>query len=101
MTDLPAILREWRGNMTQAAAASHLGVSLRTYQGWEVARRMPSDTTISLLIRAINGETEGLERAAFIARDWIEKQPDGERYKDEIYNHIIEQAKKIKKINNL
>lgn len=38
MVDLPTALREWRGNYTAEQAAEILGVSRRTYEGWEQGR---------------------------------------------------------------
>lgn len=38
MTDLPTALREWRGDYTAERAAEILGVSRRTYEGWEQGR---------------------------------------------------------------
>ena len=52
MTDLATTLREWRGAVSQARAASALGVSLKTYQGWEQGR-IPDASTLGLLLRLI------------------------------------------------
>ena len=42
MTDMARKLSRWRARleMTQADAANLLGVPLRTYQGWELGRRI-------------------------------------------------------------
>ena len=52
MTDLRTTLRTWRGNATQREAAEALGVSLRTYQKWEIGR-IPDPSTLALLLRLI------------------------------------------------
>jgi transcriptional regulator with XRE-family HTH domain len=52
MNTLPTTLRAWRGNATQREAAEALGVSLRTYQKWEIGR-MPDPSTLALLLRLI------------------------------------------------
>lgn len=43
-------LRAWRGDATQAQAAEALGVSLRTYQGWEAGRHVSKSTKALLSI---------------------------------------------------
>ena len=52
MNTLPTTLRTWRGNATQREAAEALGVSLRTYEKWEIGR-MPDPSTLALLLRLI------------------------------------------------
>ena len=52
MTDLRTTLRAWRRNATQRKAAEALGVSLRTYQKWEIGR-IPDPSTLALLLRLI------------------------------------------------
>lgn len=52
MNTLPDTLRAWRGNATQREAAEALGVSLRTYQKWEIGR-IPDPSTLALLLRLI------------------------------------------------
>lgn len=41
--DIAAVLKEWRVHQgfSQVEAAVHLGVPVRTLQGWEVGRPMP------------------------------------------------------------
>jgi transcriptional regulator with XRE-family HTH domain len=48
-------LIEWRKRkgFTQAEAAKHLGISVRTLQNWEIARNMPRGYGLSALLRAI------------------------------------------------
>ena len=45
-------LRAWRGNHSAKEAAKALGVSVRTYQGWEQGRG-PSGSTLALLLKII------------------------------------------------
>ena len=52
MNTLPDTLRAWRGGATQREAAEALGVSLRTYQKWEIGR-IPDPSTLALLLRLI------------------------------------------------
>jgi DNA-binding transcriptional regulator YiaG len=48
---ISAALKRWRSeqSFSQAMAAAKLGVSLRTYQEWEQARREPAGKALSLL----------------------------------------------------
>jgi DNA-binding transcriptional regulator YiaG len=41
--DVAHMLKMWRGQegLSQSEAAAHLGVSVRTLQGWELGRPMP------------------------------------------------------------
>ena len=50
MTNLPTALREWRGAYTAKQAAAALGVSVRTYEGWEQGR---SSGAVEALLRLI------------------------------------------------
>ena len=45
-------LRAWRGSHSAKEAAKALGVSIRTYQGWEQGRG-PSGSTLALLLKMI------------------------------------------------
>ena len=53
--DLPAMLRTWRDKalLPQTSAAIMLGVSLKTYQGWEQGRAMPYPQLLALAIQAV------------------------------------------------
>jgi putative transcriptional regulator len=48
------LLAEWRhkGGLSQSVAAQMLGVSLKTYQGWEQGRGMPYPQLLVLALRA-------------------------------------------------
>ena len=50
MTDLPTALREWRGAYPARVAAEALGVSARTYEGWEQGR---ASSAVEALLRII------------------------------------------------
>lgn len=49
-----ATLKRWRRDRTQAEAAKHLGVSLRTYQDWEQGRRTPRGFAFMMLLGIIS-----------------------------------------------
>jgi DNA-binding transcriptional regulator YiaG len=55
MKTLGKQLKEWRGKkkLTQAAAATRLGVSLRTFQEWEQGRMAPRGFALSALMERI------------------------------------------------
>jgi DNA-binding XRE family transcriptional regulator len=59
--DIASALKEWRAHygFSQAEAAIHLGVSLRTLQGWEVGRPMPYP---SLLQRPVDISARSRDR---------------------------------------
>ena len=48
-------LKAWRERkgFTQAEAAKHLGISVRTLQNWEIARNMPRGFGLNALLKAI------------------------------------------------
>ncbi len=54
-SDLPAMLKTWRDKalLPQTRAAIMLGVSLKTYQGWEQGRAMPYPRLLELAILAV------------------------------------------------
>jgi transcriptional regulator with XRE-family HTH domain len=60
-TDLPRVLKGWRiqEGLSQTEAASQLGVSVRTLQGWESGRPMPYP---GLVQRALIGTTRPKEQ---------------------------------------
>ena len=45
--------------LTQEAAAEALGVSLRTWQNWEIARNMPTGYGLNALLRIVNAAAPG------------------------------------------
>ncbi|MBE2180200.1 MAG: helix-turn-helix transcriptional regulator [Chthoniobacterales bacterium] len=49
-------LKDWRERkgFTQAEAAKHLGISVRTLQNWEIARNMPRGYGLAALLKAIS-----------------------------------------------
>jgi len=53
--DFASLLKEFRSreNLTQEAAAAFLGVSLRTWQNWEIARNMPRGFGLRALVLAL------------------------------------------------
>lgn len=48
-------LQAWRArkSFTQADAAKHLGISVRTLQNWEIARNMPRGYGLAALLKVI------------------------------------------------
>lgn len=54
-------LRAWRGSATVVQAAAHMGVSARTWNGWEQGRRFPHERILRLALQAtsINGGEHG------------------------------------------
>ena len=46
------VLRERKG-FTQADAAKHLGISVRTLQNWEIERNMPRGYGLAALLKVI------------------------------------------------
>ncbi len=48
-------LKAWRERkgFTQAEAAKHLGISVRTLQNWEIERNMPRGYGLGILIKVL------------------------------------------------
>jgi transcriptional regulator with XRE-family HTH domain len=53
--DFASLLKDFRSreHLTQEAAAAFLGVSLRTWQNWEIARNMPRGFGLRALVLAL------------------------------------------------
>ena len=53
-TEVPAMLKAWRerANLSQSVAAQMLGVSQKTYEGWEQGRPMPYPKLLALAIQS-------------------------------------------------
>lgn len=54
--ELAAKLKSWReaADLSQSRAAAMLGVPRRTYEGWEVGRRMPYPRILMLALQAFD-----------------------------------------------
>jgi transcriptional regulator with XRE-family HTH domain len=50
--DVANTLRTWRGDCPARKAAEALGVSVRTYEGWEQGRG-PTGSTLALLLKLV------------------------------------------------
>jgi transcriptional regulator with XRE-family HTH domain len=52
--EVAELLKAWRttASLTQKVAAEKLGVSLRTYQAWEIGRGMPYPKLLALALKA-------------------------------------------------
>jgi len=56
--NVPKQLKAWRKKLrlTQPAAATELGVSVRTYQEWEQGRMAPRGIALQALLERIGGK---------------------------------------------
>jgi transcriptional regulator with XRE-family HTH domain len=67
--DIATALKEWRSHCgySQAEAAIHLGVSLRTLQGWEAGRPMPYPALLQRPVDIVGHVTDrfGLPQSQF------------------------------------
>jgi transcriptional regulator with XRE-family HTH domain len=57
--DFAALLKDFRrrAELTQEAAAEFFGVSLRTWQNWEIARNMPRGFGLRALVLALQNSS--------------------------------------------
>lgn len=64
--EFASMLKEFRTreNLTQQAAATYLGVSLRTWQNWEIARNMPRGFGLCALILALENASPSRNKAS-------------------------------------